>query len=77
MGRNVVSAKLDVIFKKLFTENTDMLHSFVASMLDIPPESIKRIDVSNSELTPETAASKFSRLDLRLNVDDKLINVEM
>ena len=35
MARNVISAKLDIIFKKLFTENRDMLHSFVASMLDI------------------------------------------
>lgn len=33
MSRNVVSAKLDIIFKKIFTENEDMLHSFVASML--------------------------------------------
>ena len=36
MGRDVVSAKLDVIFKKLFTENEDLLHSFVASMLGYP-----------------------------------------
>ena len=35
MGRDVVSAKLDVIFKKLFTENSDLLHSFVASILGI------------------------------------------
>ena len=77
MGRDVVSAKLDVIFKKLFTENSDLLHSFVASMLDIPPESIKEITISNPELPPETVASKFSRLDLSLNVDDKLVNVEI
>lgn len=32
MGRDVVSAKLDVIFKKPFTENSDLLHLFVASM---------------------------------------------
>ena len=42
MGRDVVSAKLDVIFKKLFTENEDLLHSIVASTLDIPTESSKR-----------------------------------
>ena len=66
MGRDVVSAKLDVIFKKLFTENSDLLHSFVASMLDIPPESIKEITISNPELPPETVASKFSRLDVYL-----------
>lgn len=77
MGRDVVSAKLDVIFKKLFTENSDLLHSFVASMLDIPPESIKEITISNPELPPETVASKFSRLDLSLNVNDKLVNVEI
>ena len=35
MGRDVVSAKLDVIFKNLFTENSDLLHSFVASILGI------------------------------------------
>ena len=77
MGRDVVSAKLDVIFKKLFTENEDLLHSFVASMLDIPTESIKTIKISNPELPPETVESKFSRLDLSLNVDDKLVNVEI
>ena len=77
MGRDVVSAKLDVIFKKLFTENEDLLHSFVASMLDIPTDSIKTIKISNPELPPETVESKFSRLDLSLNVDDKLVNVEI
>lgn len=77
MGRDVVSAQLDVIFKKLFTENEDLLHSFVASMLDIPPESIKEIKISNPELPPETVASKFSRLDLSLKVDDRLVNVEI
>ena len=49
MGRDVVSAKLDIIFKKIFTENEDMLHSFVSSMLDIPPESIDKITVTNPE----------------------------
>lgn len=77
MARNVISAKLDIIFKKIFTENEDMLHSFVASMLDIPPESISDIKITNPELPPETIASKFSRLDLSLRVDDRLVNVEI
>lgn len=77
MGRNVISAKLDIIFKKLFTENQDMLHSFVASMLDIPPESITEIKIENPELPPETLSGKFSRLDLSLKVDDRLVNVEI
>lgn len=28
MGRNVVSAKLDIIFKKLFSENKDLLQDY-------------------------------------------------
>ena len=42
MGRDVVSAKLDVIFKKIFTENKDMLHDFISAILDIPSEKIPK-----------------------------------
>ena len=77
MARNVISAKLDIIFKKIFTENEDMLHSFVASMLEIPQERIKEIKITNPERPPETLTGKFSRLDLSLKVDDKLVNVEI
>lgn len=77
MARNVISAKLDIIFKKLFIENEDLLHSFVASMLDIPAERIRSIKIMNPELPPETVEGKFSRLDLSLQVDDRLVNVEI
>lgn len=77
MAKDVVSAKLDVIFKKIFTENKDMLHEFLADILDIPSESIQDIIITNQELPPETMDGKFSRLDLNLKVDDKLINVEI
>ena len=77
MARNVISAKLDIIFKKFFTDNKDMLHSFVAGMLDIPQESIKEIQIRNSELPPDDYDGKFSRLDLSLNVDGSLVNVEI
>ncbi len=62
MARDVVSAKLDIIFKKIFTDNRDMLHEFVADMLEIPSESIKEIVITNPELVPETIDDKFSRL---------------
>lgn len=77
MGRDVVSAKLDVIFKKIFTENKDMLHDFVSAILDIPSERITEIRIMNPEIPPEMAAGKFSRLDLSLRVDDRLVNVEI
>ncbi len=77
MARDVISAKLDIVFKKIFSENEDMLTDFVAHALDIPIESIKKIQIVNTELMPESASSKFSRLDLNMNVDDKLVNVEI
>ncbi len=35
MGRNIVKAKLDIIFKTMFSksENEDILHSFLSIML--------------------------------------------
>ncbi len=77
MARDVVSAKLDIIFKKIFTENDDMLHEFLADILEIPSDSIQGIVIINPELPPETSDGKFSRLDLNLKVADKLINVEI
>ena len=42
MGRDVVSAKLDIIFKKLFSDenNKDLLMDFVSSILEIPLEEM-------------------------------------
>lgn len=77
MARDVVSAKLDVIFNKIFTENKDMLHEFLADVLEIPSESIKDIVITTPELPPETMDGKFSRLDLNLKVDNSLMNVEI
>jgi hypothetical protein len=77
MGRNVISAKLDIIFKKIFTENDDMLHEFVAAMLGIPSESIEYIQITNPEMPPDIYSGKFARLDLNMKVDNRLVNVEI
>ena len=77
MGRRLISAKLDIVFKKFFTDNKDMLQEFIADMLEIPSESIKEIIITNPELVPEEVGGKFSRLDLNLNVDDSLVNIEV
>lgn len=77
MGRDVVSAKLDVIFKKIFTENQDLLHEFIADILEIPSKSITKIQITNPEIPPETVNGKFSRLDLNMKVDNQLVNVEI
>lgn len=79
MSRSIVKIKLEIIFKAIFgkKENEDLLHSFLSSIPEIPYDSIKRMIVQNSEILPETITVKFSRLDLKLQVDDKLTNVEI
>ena len=78
-GLPIVKLKLDVIFKRVFGDenNKDILAAMISALLEIPRESIKSIEISNVELPPEYYDQKFSRLDLRLNVDGKIVNVEM
>ena len=79
MGRNIVKAKLDIIFKRLFADerNSDILHAFISDILDIPYESINEIIIQSPELVPYGADEKFGRLDLKLLINNKLVNVEM
>jgi predicted transposase/invertase (TIGR01784 family) len=74
---NVIRAKLDIIFKKMFIENTDLLHDFLATVLEMPHDSIKNIVVRNPELLPDVVDGKLSRVDILLKVDDRVVNVEM
>ena len=76
-GKRCCIRKAGYHFQENFHDNKDMLHSFVADMLDVPQESISDIIITNPELPPETLAGKFSRLDLSLKVDNRLVNVEI
>ena len=75
--RNVLKAKLDIIFKKLFTENIQLLIDLLSSLLEIPIESIKNVKVKNSEILPDSIEGKFVKMDINMEVDGKLINIEM
>lgn len=77
MPREVVKAKLDVIFKKLFTDHNDLLKDFISGILDIPLEKIQDIKVTNPELPPDSVSGKFSRLDLNLQTEGQLIDIEI
>ncbi|MBR0528723.1 MAG: Rpn family recombination-promoting nuclease/putative transposase [Ruminococcus sp.] len=81
MGRNnkIVKLKLDIIFKRVFGDarNERIIAAFISDLLEIPRESIKAVTIENVELPPEQIDQKFSRLDLKLNVDDRIVNVEM
>ena len=77
MARNVVKIKLDIIFKKLFTENVTMLKNFLCDILDIPIGKVKSIQVLNGEIQPEDIQGKQVRLDIKIQMDDRIIDVEM
>lgn len=79
MSRNIVKAKLDIIFKKIFGTkgNEDVLSSFLSGVLEIPQNDIGEIKIKNTEMIPEQVNGKFSRMDLAMKVRNKLINIEI
>ena len=75
----IIKLKLDIIFKRIFgdSKNERIIKAFLSALLEIPKESIKSLTIENVELPPEYADQKFSKLDLKLNVNDKIVDVEM
>ena len=78
-NREIVKLKLDIIFKRVFgnEKNEKIISAFLSDLLEIPRESIKSVYINNVELTPEYLEHKFSRLDLKMNVDGRIVNIEM
>lgn len=78
-SNRIVKLKLDIIFKAMFgrKENENLLADFLSRLLEIPRSSIQKIIMDNVELMPDNYADKFSRVDLKMQVDERLINVEM
>ena len=72
----IVKLKLDVIFKRVFgnENNKRIIKGLLSALLEMPIDSIKEIDIENVELPPEEVDQKFSRLDLKLNVNGKTVN---
>ena len=75
----LLSPKIDYVFKTLFTsaDSEDILTDFLASVLDIDNEDISSIKVLNTDFVPEAAAQKYSRLDIAMEVENRLVNIEM
>ena len=75
----IVKLKLDIIFKRVFgnEKNEKIIAAFISDLLDIPRESIKSVIINNVELAPQYLEQKFSRLDLKMNIDGKIVNIEI
>ena len=74
-----VKLKLDVVFKRVFGErqNIRLTKGLISDLLEIPRDEIQNVEILNVEIPPERWRQKFNRLDLQLQVDDKIVNVEM
>ena len=76
-GKLELSPKLDIVFKKLFTENEAEFRVFLSDMLGIPLDLIQKLEYQNTEKMPETVSEKLSRLDICLYVAERMIDVEI
>ncbi len=76
-GKLALSPKLDIVFKKLFTENEQEFRVFLSDMLGIPLESIQELEYLNTERTPEAVSEKLSRMDICLHMADRTVDVEI
>lgn len=74
---DIIKAKLDIVFKKLFTSDDEVLKAFVADILGIPKDDIKQITVENPNILPSMIDGKQSQLDLKMRVNDKIVNLEL
>lgn len=78
-NNRIIKLKLDVIFKAMFGRegSEEILSDFLSRLLEIPRDSIQEIIMDNVELMPDNYADKFSRVDLKMQVDERLINIEL
>ena len=68
----------DILFKVLMQSSKNVLKGIVCSYLDLVPETIKSIDISNPISLKEDVAAKEMILDIKAILNDKtIINLEM
>ncbi|MDR0804631.1 MAG: Rpn family recombination-promoting nuclease/putative transposase, partial [Oscillospiraceae bacterium] len=75
----VVLPKIDIIFKKFFSaeSNINLLKDLISSALVVSPDSIEDLQIMNSSLFPKHLNEKFCHVDLMLQLDGKIIDIEM
>ncbi len=82
-GKELLSPKLDLVFKALFgkEDGKSILRPFLNSVLDLNIQSPDDITLTNTEITPEIAVGKLSRLDVCAMVkngdSDEHIDIEI
>jgi len=77
MTKLAVRPKIDLAFKKIFTENQDLLKALLSAVLNIPTSDIEQLTLENTEILPQDINNKFCRLDLKVKIKGRIIDVEM
>jgi predicted transposase/invertase (TIGR01784 family) len=77
MGKLAVRPKIDLAFKKLFSENDELLKSLICAALDIKSEDIQDLKLENTEVLPQDLKDKFCRLDLKIKMKGRVIDIEI
>jgi len=77
-GQELLPAKLDIVFKAIFTTgDLDLLASLLSCILEINIQA-SDVDEKNTELPAAYEAGKLARVDVRVRLaDGKHINVEV
>jgi predicted transposase/invertase (TIGR01784 family) len=76
----LLSVKLDLVFKLIFGDqrNTDILASFLKSVLDIPEEEYEYITVADPFVKADYADDKYGILDVKIHTKNKrVIDIEI
>ncbi|OQY58976.1 MAG: hypothetical protein B6245_08995, partial [Desulfobacteraceae bacterium 4572_88] len=68
----LLSPKIDIVFKKLFTQDTELLADLLNAVLDLPDDrQIESVEVKNPAILPEELTKKFIVLDIRATDNQK------
>ena len=76
----LLSVKFDLVFKLIFGDqrNTDILASFLKSVLDIPEEEYERITVVDPYVKADYPGDKYGILDLKIHTKNgQIIHTEI
>jgi predicted transposase/invertase (TIGR01784 family) len=65
--------KNDLIFKRIFSENPDLLINFLNALIPFEQDRhIVNLEYLSNELVPENPGKKYSIVDVRIVVESKL-----
>ena len=73
-----LSATNDFVFRKVFSGNMSVLKEFLKTVLDLPAEEYKDLEIIDPNLGRDFIEDKLGILDIKLTtVSGKVLNIEV